>query len=66
MKNNLPALTAKEQYDSLGVDLDEFDPVERLRAFCSFAMDGPDWLDVEPFFDAVAEKIQILESKEKE
>lgn len=29
------------------------DPVERLRFFCSFALTGQDWLDVEPFFDAL-------------
>jgi uncharacterized protein YecA (UPF0149 family) len=32
---------------------DETDPVERLRFFCSLAMKGQDWLDVEPFFDAI-------------
>lgn len=29
------------------------DPIERLRFFCSCAMSGQDWLDVEPFFDAL-------------
>jgi hypothetical protein len=29
------------------------DPVERLRFFCSLAMTGQDWIDVEPFFDAL-------------
>lgn len=33
----------------------EADPVERLRAFCSLAMSGQDWIDVEPFFDAVVQ-----------
>lgn len=32
---------------------DEQDPIERLRFFCSLAMNGQDWLDVEPFFDAI-------------
>jgi hypothetical protein len=32
---------------------DEPDPIERLRFFCSLAMTGEDWLDVEPFFDAI-------------
>jgi hypothetical protein len=27
--------------------------LERLRFFCSLSMPGQDWLDVEPFFDAV-------------
>ena len=31
----------------------EPDPVERLRFYCSLAMQGQDWLDVEPFFDAL-------------
>lgn len=28
-------------------------PTARLRYFCSLAMSGQDWMDVEPFFDAV-------------
>lgn len=35
-------------------DLADEPPLERLRAFCSYAMKGQDWLDVEPFFDDVA------------
>lgn len=34
---------------------DIYDPIERLRFFCSLAMSGQDWLDVEPLFEAVAE-----------
>lgn len=30
---------------------DEQDPIERLRFFCSIAMNGQDWVDVEPLFD---------------
>lgn len=45
--------TAKQRYDKLEVDKDETSSVERLRAFCSLAMNGQDWLDVEPFFDAL-------------
>lgn len=44
-------LTARQQYDELNVVED--DPLERLRLFCSIAMNGQDWLDVEPFFDAL-------------
>lgn len=29
----------------------ELDPLERLRFFCSLAMSGQDWLDVEQFFE---------------
>ena len=36
----------------------ETDPLERLRFFCSLAMNGQDWLDVEPFFDALKAKPQ--------
>jgi hypothetical protein len=35
---------------------EEQDPVERLRFFCSLAMKGQDWLDVEPFFDAIKQQ----------
>jgi hypothetical protein len=33
----------------------EPDPIERLRFFCSLAMAGQDWLDAEPFFDALTQ-----------
>ena len=46
-------MSALKKYKELNVDADEKDPVERLRAFCSLAMKGQDWLDVERFFDAV-------------
>jgi hypothetical protein len=46
--------TALSQFNKFWSDEDDgSDPVERLRAFCSFAMKGQDWLDVEPFFDAL-------------
>lgn len=32
---------------------DGMDPIERLRYFCSLSMNGQDWLDVEPLFDAL-------------
>lgn len=44
--------TAKQQYDATPEAI-ELDPLERLRFFCSLAMNGQDWLDVEPFFDAL-------------
>ena len=34
--------------------------VEKLRFFCSLAMHGDDWLDVEPFFDGVQAEIGEL------
>jgi hypothetical protein len=47
-----PAWTTKRRFDELVGTLS--DPVERLRFFCSLAMSGQDWLDVEPLFDAIA------------
>ncbi|QND94335.1 hypothetical protein SY91_01734 [Burkholderia cenocepacia] len=46
-------MTAMQRYDELQIDSDEKDPIERLRAFCSLALNGQDWLDVEPLFDAL-------------
>lgn len=46
---------AKEKFYEFGGD-EEKDPVERLRFFCSLAMNGQDWLDVEPFFDAIKQQ----------
>lgn len=45
---------AKERYDAAMHEGDEPSALERLRFFCSLAMDGQDWLDAEPFFDALA------------
>lgn len=45
-----PAIRGYERF----MDEDEeTDPIERLRFFCSIAMNGRDWLDVEQFFSAV-------------
>lgn len=54
--------TAKQRYDELDVNADEVDPVERLRAFCSLAMKGQDWLDVEPFFNAIIDRAAAPQS----
>lgn len=43
---------ALQRYKECGAD-EEPDPIERLRFYCSLAMSGQDWLDAEPFFDAV-------------
>jgi hypothetical protein len=45
--------SAKQRYDELNASEDSLEPLERLRFFCSLAMSGQDWLDVEEFFDAV-------------
>jgi hypothetical protein len=44
--------TAKQQFDE-HMGTEDCTPLERLRFFCSLAMNGQDWLDVEPFFDAL-------------
>ena len=44
--------TALERFYECQGD-EENDPLERLRFFCSLAMNGQDWIDVEPFFDDV-------------
>ena len=50
-------LTALESYrEHVGI-ADECDALERLRFFCSCAMNGQDWLDSEPFFEAVRKQI---------
>jgi hypothetical protein len=46
--------TALEQYKAVG-DAEPDTPLERLRFFCSLAMRGQDWLDAEPFFEALAQ-----------
>lgn len=44
--------SARQRFDRLMQD-DAASPLERLRFFCSLAMSGQDWIDVEPFFDAL-------------
>jgi hypothetical protein len=50
-----PALTV---YNEIAATDDPGSPLERLRFFCSLAMRPQDWLDVAPFFDALAEPEQ--------
>lgn len=45
--------TALERYTEAMKDCEPDTHIENLRFFCSLAMRGQDWLDVEPFFDAV-------------
>ena len=47
-----PSVTALQRFKSAAADA-EPDPLERLRFFCSLAMTPRDWLDVEPFLDAL-------------
>lgn len=44
---------AKKRFESAMKGCKETDPIERLRFYCSLAMSGQDWLDAEPFFDAL-------------
>lgn len=44
--------TALERFNEAEGGL-EPDPVERLRFFCSLAMNNKDWLDLESFIDDV-------------
>jgi hypothetical protein len=46
---------ALEVYNEIAATDDPGSPLERLRFFCSLAMRPQDWLDVEPFFDALRE-----------
>ena len=51
---------AKERYDRIMAECEEPDPIERLRFFCSLAMTGKNWIDVEEFFDdLIAERKAI-------
>ena len=49
--------TALERYNAAMTDDQEYAALERLRFFCSLAMNGQDWLDVEQFFDDVRRQI---------
>jgi hypothetical protein len=55
-----PDDTALSRYhaDTDGCEPDT--PKERLRAFCSVAMAGQDWLDAESFFDALPDDTALL------
>lgn len=50
------------EYEAAMIGCEENDPIERLRFFCSIAMNGEDWLDVEPFFDAITARLAELEA----
>lgn len=48
------AIRALDAYNSDTRDADPGSPLERLRFFCSLAMNGQDWLDAEQFFNELA------------
>lgn len=45
--------TALERFNESASDLANESALERLRYFLSLALNGQDWLDVEPFLDAL-------------
>ena len=53
-------MSAQERYDELKAGEDAMDAVDRLRFFCSLAMNGQDWIDVEPYFDGVTAELEAL------
>lgn len=50
--------SAKERFYAASGEQEQ-DLIERLRFYCSIAMSGQDWIDVEPFFDAVTAERQL-------
>ena len=48
------AIRALDAYNSDTRDADPGSPLERLRFFCSLAMNGQDWRDAEQFFNELA------------
>jgi hypothetical protein len=53
----MPPTTALQRYQEMANDpesgLHDAPPLEQLRFYCSLAMTGQDWVDVEQFFDAL-------------
>jgi hypothetical protein len=47
-------ISAQRRYEESCIEQDTPDPLERLRFFCSLAMNADDWLDSGPLFDAVS------------
>jgi hypothetical protein len=54
--------TTLERYHEITADADPGSPLERLRFFCSLAITGQDWFDIEPFFDALAKELDARKS----
>lgn len=48
------AVPAVRRYFEMPPEARPREPLEKLRFFCSLAMTGQDWLDVEQFFDEVS------------
>jgi hypothetical protein len=57
----VPALTRYNEIVAEDPDDDMGGPLERLRFFCSLSMPTQDWLDSEPFFDALKQAEPVVE-----
>lgn len=57
-----PAIKRYREICADGAEPEE--PIERLRFFCAQAMSSQDWLDVEPFFEALEAPVEHLASVE--
>jgi hypothetical protein len=55
--------TSLERYNAAMEGEIEADPIERLRFFCSIALTGRDWFDVEKFFDDIEAERKDLQMK---
>lgn len=54
--------TALERFREIERECEELKnetPIERLRFFCSLAMQDQDWLDVEQFFNELEARYEI-------
>lgn len=57
-------MTALSKYNASVAEFGaESEPIERLHQFLSYALSGEDWLDVEPFLNAlpIAENNNLIE-----
>ena len=55
--------TSLERYNAAMEGTIETDPIERLRFFCSIALTGRDWFDVEQFFYDIEAERKDLQSR---
>lgn len=57
---------AKPKYDKHADDLVHEPPLERLRYYCSIALNHQDWLDIEELFDDVEAQLATAKEEERE
>jgi hypothetical protein len=64
LRSSIAAKPALQQFNECMAE--DATPLERLRFFCSIAFKEPqDWLDVEPFFDALEQQLSHVEQPKK-